>query len=222
MNNEGRFENLLTMAFDGVGQYDIPQLKPITDIGDIQDWIGFNYAKTTKKDRETTGVHFYVNDYLFERVWNHPYKYVKMLKQFGVVMTPDFSTYLDFPEAVRIFNHYKRHWCGAYWQEMGLNVIPNIQWGYKDSYDWCFDGDPEGSIVAVSNIGMVKSKELRQRFLDGYKEMLIRLQPKEIILFGYAYDEYPGNVRYVEIKPRKGEQGWQTKHAITESLHKIA
>lgn len=201
--NEIAFSNLLTMAFDGVGKYDIPQLLPTTEV-DIESWIGFNFAKTTRKEKEKTGVHFYLDDYQFERVWNFPNKYVEMLKKFGVIMTPDFSTYLDFPEAVRIFNHYRRHWCGRYWQEMGINVIPNIQWGYKDSFDWCFDGDPEGGIVAVSNIGMRKNKELRQRFNDGYNEMLIRLQPSKVLIFGHSFDDYAGPTEFIQLRPNTG------------------
>lgn len=220
--DEIAYSNLLTMAFDGVGPYDIPQIEPVYEVGDIDKWIGFNFANTNKKDRKHTGVHFYVDDYRFERVWNFPKKYVALLKQFGTVMTPDFSTYLDFPEAIRIYNHYRRHWCGAFWQEMGLNVIPNIQWGRKDSYSWCFDGDPKGGIVAVSNVGMRKNKENRQVFMDGYKEMLIRLQPKEVLVFGRSFDDYPGPTRYIEMELHKGDQGWETKQETTDYLHKIA
>ena len=132
------FLNLLDASFEGTGEYRIPRILPVTELY-IKDWIGFNYVATTKKQRELTGVHFYIWDYQFERVWNQPLRYAKVLKEFGVVLTPDFSTYLDFPKAIQIFNHYRKHWCGAYWQSLGVNVIPTIGWGDHDSYDWCFD-----------------------------------------------------------------------------------
>lgn len=198
--------NLLTMAFDGVGEYRIPVIKPVTELY-IKDWIGFNFVATTKKHREVTGVHFYIDDYQFERIWNLPKRYADKLSEFGAVMTPDFSTYLDFPKAVQIFNHYRKHWCGAYWQEMGVNVIPTIGWGDEDSYEWCFDGEPEGSIVSVSNVGIMRNKEDRERFMRGYKEMLIRLQPKEVLFFGHIFDDYPGPVHYIHYQQAKGEQG---------------
>ena len=122
-------------------------------------------------------------------------------------MTPDFSTYLDFPKAVRIFNHYRKHWCGAYWQEMGATVIPTIEWGTEEDYSWCFDGEPEGGIVAVSNVGIMRSKELRENYMKGYKEMLTRLQPKEVLMFGHIFDDYPGPVHYIHYQQAKGEQG---------------
>lgn len=203
MSKKDLYQNLLVMAFDGVGVYDTPQILPTMDV-DVDSWISFNFSNTTKKNRETTGVHFFLDDYQFERVWSNPPRYVNILKGFNTILTPDFSTYLDFPEAVRIFNHYRRHWCGRYWQEMGLKVIPNIQWGLKDSYSWCFDGDPEGGIVAVSNIGMRKDKVLRQRFNEGYNEMLARLQPKKVLIFGHSFDDYKGNVEYIELAPNTG------------------
>ena len=198
--------NLLTMAFDGVGEYRIPQIKPVTELY-IKDWIGFNYVATTKKCRETTGAHFYIDDYQFERVWNYPWRFSKVFNEFGAIMSPDFSTYLDFPKAVRIFNHYRKHWCGAYWQEMGATVIPTIEWGTEEDYSWCFDGEPEGGIVAVSNVGIMRDKELRENYMRGYKEMLVRLQPKEVLMFGHIFDDYPGPVHYIRYQQAKGEQG---------------
>lgn len=198
--------NLLTMAFDGVGEYHIPQIKPITELY-VKDWIGFNFVSTTKKQRETTGVHFYIDDYQFERVWNYPWRFSKVFNEFGAIMSPDFSTYLDFPKAVRVFNHYRKHWCGAYWQEMGATVIPTIEWGKPEDYDWCFDGEPEGGIVAVSNVGIMRDKELRENYMRGYKEMLTRLQPKEVLMFGHIFDDYPGPVHYIHYQQAKGEQG---------------
>lgn len=198
--------NLLTMAFDGVGEYHIPQIKPVTELY-VKDWIGFNFVSTTRKCRETTGVHFYIDDYQFERVWNYPWRFSKVFNEFGAIMSPDFSTYLDFPKAVRIFNHYRKHWCGAYWQEMGATIIPTIEWGTEDDYDWCFDGEPEGGIVAVSNVGIMRDKELRENYMRGYKEMLTRLQPKEVLMFGHIFDDYPGPVHYIHYQHAKGEQG---------------
>lgn len=198
-----QFLNLQERIFDGAGEYDIPQLLPETAV-DVQDWIGFNYI-LGEKEPDKKGVQFFLDDYQFERVWNYPNKYADTLRKFGAVLTPDFSLYRDFPKAVQIFNHYRKHWVGAYWQEKGLKIIPTIAWSDKDSYNWCFDGEPEGGIVAVSNVGCMRNKEARQLFMDGYNEMLTRLQPSEILCFGYIFDDYKGNVRYIKSQFRHGK-----------------
>lgn len=190
-----RYENLSYATFDGAGQYDIPILKP-TKLKSCE-FIGFNYAKSCKQ-RAEKGVHFFLDDYQFERVWNRPEVYLGILQDFRHVMTPDFSMYTDFPKALQIYNHYRKHWIGAYLQENGVNVIPTISWSDEESFEWCFDGEPENSVVAISSVGTQQSKKSREMFLAGYKEMISRLRPETIIFYGNVPEECKGNI--VRIK----------------------
>jgi len=82
------------------------------------DLIGFNYAKTTKN--KNAGVHFYLDDYQFERIWNYPEKYIDVLKEYDCILTPDFSLYMDMPMAMKIWNVYRSRQIGAYYQSMGF------------------------------------------------------------------------------------------------------
>ena len=180
------YENLQKAVYKGVGLYNIPQLRPV--IADRINWIGFNYAKSCV-DPANTGVHFFIDDYQFTRLWTHPDKYIDMLRKFDMVCTPDFSTYTDFPMAVQIYNHYRKHWLGAYWQDHGMTVIPTISWGNHDSYKWCFSGEPVGGCVAVSSVGTQINSDASALFLDGYTEMIKRLRPVRIFLHGSAPQE---------------------------------
>ena len=119
------YENAQRILFDGVGQYDIPELEPVQF--DNAEFIGFNYARNAKEP-ENKAVHFFLDDYQFTRVWTDPDKYTAMLQRFKYVLTPDFSLYTDFPKSLQIYNHYRKHWLGAYWQMHGINVIPTICW----------------------------------------------------------------------------------------------
>ena len=120
------------------------------------------------------------------------------LNRFRYVLTPDFSTYTDFPKVIQIYNHYRKHWIGAYLQEYGCRVIPTISWSTPDSYEWCFDGEPEGGTVAVSSVGCMKNKRSKELFLQGYKAMIERLHPESIIFYGSVPEECTGNI--VRIK----------------------
>lgn len=186
------YENLERRLFDGVGEYGIPQIEPVAYEGGC-DWIGFNYAKSTK-DCEGKGVHFFLDDYQFCRLWSNIDRYIPMLQRFRYVMSPDFSTYTDFPKVMQIYNHYRKHWCAAYMHEAGIQVIPTISWSTPDSFDWCFDGEPEGGTVAVSSVGCMNSKEKKALFLAGYEEMVRRLQPETIIFYSSVPEEYMGNI----------------------------
>lgn len=181
------YENLQKAIYCGDGEYDIPHLKPVTDVN-VKQWVSFNYAKTIK-DAADTGCHFFIDDYQFERVWRFPDKYLPMLARFGAVCTPDFSPYSDFPKAIQIYNHYRKHWCGAYWQEHGMTVIPTITWSSPETLEWALDGEPVGGVVATSSVGMFKDAETKQWLLDGYKEMLDWLKPTKILWKGKVPNE---------------------------------
>ena len=186
------YDNLERRIFDGVGEYVIPEISPVTYEGGC-DWIGFNYAKSCKNPSEK-GVHFFLDDYQFCRLWSNIDRYIPMLQRFRYVMSPDFSAYTDFPKVMQIYNHYRKHWCAAYMQEAGIQVIPTISWSTLDSFDWCFDGEPEGGTVAVSSVGCMNSKGKKALFLAGYEEMVRRLQPETIIFYGSVPEECMGNI----------------------------
>lgn len=192
------YENLNKAIFDGVGEYGIPQLRPVHSC-DVQNWISFNYAKGCEEPEEH-GVHFFIDDYQFIRVWSNPDTYMRMLRKFSAVLTPDFSTYTDFPKAIQLYNHYRKHWVGAYWQANGLYVIPTISWSDEESYNWCFDGEPVGGIVAVSAVGTQINPSATKLFVHGYSEMMERLRPEKVILYGqYVPDGCEGEV--IHVKP---------------------
>lgn len=190
------FENLPRRIFEGVGEYDIPEIKPTT-ITDSCEWIGFNYAKTCKEP-ENKGVHFFLDDYQFTRLWTNIDRYIPILQDFRYVMSPDFSTYTDFPKAIQLYNHYRKHWCAAYMQEAGIKVIPTISWSTSDSFEWCFDGEPKGGTVTVSSVGTQNGREKKRLFLEGYNAMVERLRPETIIFYGTVPEECLGNI--VRIK----------------------
>ncbi|MBS6645873.1 MAG: DUF4417 domain-containing protein [Clostridiaceae bacterium] len=186
------YENLQKRIYTGTGKYDIPVLEPTQFDGDCS-FVGFNYAKQTG-DKNKYGVHFFVDDYQFIRLWNNIDRYLELLSQFKYVLTPDFSTYTDFPMAVQIYNHYRKHWIGAYLQENDIQVIPTISWSTEESFKWCFDGEPVHSVMAVSSIGTQNSNERKRLFLNGYNKMLEVLEPTTVLFFGDIPSECHGNV----------------------------
>lgn len=175
------YENLTKAKFEGAGRYDIPILT--ADDVTADSFIGFNYAKTCR-DAKDKGLHFFVDDYQFLRLWTNLDAYIPMLQKFKCVCTPDFSLYTDFPSAIQIYNHYRKHWLGAYLQMHGIKVIPTIAWSDESSLEWCFDGEPIGGTVIISSVGTQANKESKRLFKYGYESMIRRLRPQKIYLYG--------------------------------------
>lgn len=207
---ECRFcENLNIAKFEAEGKFDTPVLKPYKY--EPTEFVGFNYAKSTK-DKSNKSLHFFIDDYQFERLWREPEKYIELLGEFKSVMTPDFSLFTDYPKPLQIYNHYRKHWLGAYWQSMGFNVIPTIAWSEESSYEWCFDGVPKGATVAVSSVGTQRNAETRKLFKRGWDEMMKILQPETVIFHGTVPDECNGNIIRIKSFQEKFKEvkinGW--------------
>ena len=191
------WENLQRAKYEGVGEFEIPRIFP--DSPKVDNWIGFNYAKGCEEP-QVHGVHFFVDDYQFIRCWTDPDRYIPMLRRFQAVCSPDFSMFTDFPKAVNVFNHYRKHWLGAYWQEHGVRVIPTVGWIDDNSFEWCFDGEPVGGMVAVSSVGTQGTDEAKAYFLHGYEEMKRRLHPTSVMFYGKVPPELRNEPGLIPVK----------------------
>lgn len=195
--------NLDKVIYEGAGKFDIPQIEPVKEVK-VKTWLGFNYCKKEEYCSDGVGVHFCLDDYQFETLWNHPKKYIDNFRRCSAIVSPDFSLYSDFPLAIQIYNHYRKHWLAKFYQDRGVTVIPTIGWSDEKSYDWCFDGEPKHSVVAVGTSGCFNNDEATDFFMQGYDEMMRRLKPSKIIVFTLMDDvqdkiNLKGNVNYVNI-----------------------
>ena len=184
-------ENILNLGyaqFVGVGKYDIPQIEPIDEIPEVKEWIGFNYV-LSDKNPQGKGVHFFVDDYQFERVFNNPDAYIEKLKQYECVLAPDFSPFGDMPLITQLFNHYRKHWCAAYWQMHGITVIPTIRCSTdKRSLEWYLDGEPTESPVAYSSMWLREDREdIYEAGKKEYESMVESLKPTQILVYGNLF-----------------------------------
>lgn len=143
--------------------------------------IPFNYANTTK-DRNA-GIHFYIDDYQFERIWKDPIRYTALLKRFDCVIAPDFSLYANFPKPLKIFNLYKQRLLTAYWQKQGILVIPNLTWSSFEDLDECLDGFPKHSVIALSTNGCL-NKKTKATFIECFNKAIKIVAPLKIIIVG--------------------------------------
>lgn len=160
-----------------------------------EDLISWKEAKAVfknniKKDKNFINkdyIHFYLDDFLFDGIhgiWFDYNKAYEILKHFAGIITPDFSTYADFPLPLKWWNFYRMRAFGFWCTTMGINVINNVRWS-KDTLDICFKGIPKNGIVAI---GAVASRLRYLKNRSDFEQYLIRmieeLQPHTILVYG--------------------------------------
>lgn len=180
------------------GPLEMPVLKPVD--ASPEDMIGFNFCKTAK-ETEGIGVHFCIDDYQFERVWNRPEEYLGLLRRFDCVVCPDFSVYLDMPYPMKLWNLYRSRALGNWWAREGITVVPNVTWSGLDSLDYCFEGIPRHSTIFISTVGVTRDKEARAIVKVGIEEALRRLEPTRLLLLGNDLGLDYGDVEVKRFKP---------------------
>ena len=160
----------------------MPSLPPVDARPDAL--LPFNYAKTAKEADKGKFLHFFIDDYQFERLWNRPQAYLELVKSFAGALTPDFSLYMDMPLPVQQWNEYRRRALGNYWQRNGVEVIPTLSWSDERSYGFCFGGLPRHSTCAVSTVGVKGDAAAMDIWGAGMEEAMRTLEPETVLLYG--------------------------------------
>ena len=168
------------------------------------DLIGFNYAKSSNE--KNVGIHFYLDDYQFERLWNSPEDYVDILSQYQCILSPDFSLYLDMPMPMKIWNVYRSRQIGQFYQQHGIKVIPTLSWAEEDTFEFAFKGIEKGSVVSVSTIGVKRDEKAFEIWKNGMKAMIQEIQPSVILVYGGKLDFDYGDIKVIYYENKVTER----------------
>lgn len=166
----------------------------------VRKVIPFNFALSDKEVDKETYVHFFIDDYQFERVWKSPQRYVDLFKKYGGIIAPDFSLYSTMPIAMQIWNVYRNRWLSAYYAEQGIQVIPSVNWSDERSYCFCFEALPTYSTLVISSAGGLKRRVSKWHFINGLHEMITRLHPTRIVVYGELPNEWLRRFPNVEFE----------------------
>ena len=157
-------------------------------------------------------VHFYERDEGFERLWRTPQKYLPILKRFQGMISPDYSLYYDMPLCMQIWNIYRGRALAHWFQENGVEVIPNIRWGDERTFKTACLGVESGKTIAVGTHGCIKTVEGRKMFIAGFDYAINKLKPKNIIVYGRIPDKIFGLARMYSINLLLFESEFSLSH----------
>lgn len=163
------------------GKYGIPKLQKFTGnvpkrfvtLDELSDLVPPN-----------TGVLGFSHDYKLNELLCKPDRYISKLLKYSCVGEPDFSMRIGDPLAAFIASSLRSHCVAYYLQKNGCSVIPTMKWADTRSYDVGFDGYERGGIVLISTMGVLKDERSHMYFVNGFTEMLKRVSPDAIIIYG--------------------------------------
>ena len=184
--------------FETVGRWEIPLVKKQDiDLSEAKIIACSDTRSNDYDENRKNGVHFFVDDYRFKDIYDHPERTLDKYSQYAFLLTPDFSTYAEMNLWRQIESVAMNRWCGAFWQSKGLKVIPTVSWSTPRSFEFCFDGVERGSAVAI---GMIGCKRNHLGFMRGYVAMLEKVEPETILCLGTPFPEMEGNVISVDYR----------------------
>lgn len=195
-----------------VGPEKIPEIRALpTHIAPsgLQVFTRWNTASTS----EGVVLHFFTSDEKQRFAVSNPLKWVSRLSEAAAVISPDLSLFAEYPQCVRRVHTRLNRAAAVVWQDRGLNVIPNVRWNDRSDYEYCFDGVPRHSQVAVSSVTMLRNRTDRRNLVHGFQAMLDELQPTSVIWHGGIPKEMPSATWEsvaIEVFPS------QTSHAFHE------
>ena len=139
----------------------------------------------------SSGVHCFLYDYKIEPTWSIPALSVSCLKQYACVIAPDYSLFVDLPRAINVWNVYRNRWVTSYWQSQQIKVIPSASWGNADSFEYCFDGLPENSTIAIGHVAIGKDKDRKRLYRMGVESLVESKHPSRLVVYGSPLDFSP-------------------------------
>lgn len=180
------FKTFLVKEADYSGFLELPKIKTSEKLPERV--ISFSKAMNKNCRDFDSWVMFYEHDVMSERLWRNPRAYLKKLKKFKGVISPDYSLYRNMPLVMQMWNTYRSRAIGFWLCKNGVEIIPNARFGDERTYDFCFEGIERNKTVAVGSHGCIKNKTDREYFKLGLSELVKRLEPKNLIVYGVAPD----------------------------------
>ena len=179
------------------GKWEIPII-PDNVYSLPKELVGYDQRKSKKILKNLTDdafIHFFIDDYKFDGpngIWNGSRKNfnqkrgfsIESMKKYSGIIGPDFTIGYGFPLSTQLDNVRRKRYFEFWMTKLGFQVIPSVRWTDERSYEFAFLGLSYRGIVAVGTYGSMKNKFLRESFKKGLEELVKRINPRIILVYG--------------------------------------
>lgn len=214
------------VKFDSSNKFDLPDLLPeYLATPDILPTITYNrstetcvphayFCESTRpfKDKPEVGgtLGFFTEDWRFERAYNDGDLFAATLREerWSAVCTPDFSTYATWPLPIQLFNLYRSRWCGRLWQELGIPIIPTIQYMGARTYEYVVDTLPNKCPTVALQTRKYSGTQTKDfsKLIQLIQYIVLNCSTKAILIYGnpsiakYTLGHLPKRVKYIWLE----------------------
>lgn len=196
----------MTMAVSMTSKNEMPIVWAYT--GDIPfDILGIHRAVPRKLYH--IAPHFYFDDSRILHYWNKPFETEKLLSNFKVSISMDFSMTNEMTRPQKMYSSFLNKLWVAWLQSRGHKVIPNISFPDEWQEDYWIERWPRHSVIAISSVGVLTHGNPKE-WLKAVERIRKELQPIYILRYG---PKIPGeneeNCTYFANDNNRSANGWQ-------------
>lgn len=173
-----------------IGKFEFVKLSPtiVRNLPEENNVISFSeiFSSKYKSKLNKYWVDMFNDDIVIERFWKNPEKYLPILKKSIGVIASDYSVMKGMLLTDNIYNVQRNRITAFLLEREGITTIPVASWYDEDSYNWCFDGLPHHSIIAVSSNGCLRgnSNTAKKDFINGVLKLNEIKKPYKIVICG--------------------------------------
>ncbi len=195
----------MTQNVSMTSENEMPIVAPYT--GDIPvDIRGIHRVKN--KPMPNVAPHFFFDDGRIRDYFDKPFQTEKILEQFKVSISTDFSMTMEMTRPQKMFSAFLNKLWAAWLQSRGHNVIPNISFPNEHLEDYWLEGWPKHSIIALSSVGVLTHGN-PEGWLSGAARILTALEPLHILRYGPKIPgENTDNCTYFDNDNKRSANGW--------------
>lgn len=157
--------------------------------------MSFTDARRSRSDISGSCVHFYQYDKYFGCVWRSPERYLPLFGRCEGVIGPDFSMYRNMPQAMQQWACFRSRAITYWLQCQGVPTVPNVRFSDSRSWSYCFEGLPLHAPLAIGSYGCLGTPEDRYWFEMGLDELVSRLSPRVLVVYGETPDDIFGRYK---------------------------